>query len=364
MGTHGEKWEKLTFWHFWHNVKTMKGRPKKTDLVPVFSPSRKRWILDIPAHIAGKRDRKSFKTQSEALEAASKIAQGIEVGAVYVPPVTKAASPLSLLVAAFLAEMEAQVKANLSSKANLTTLRWGLNLLVEKFGHLEAGHLTPAMIEGWLKGSKYATRGRFNLFAAGRTFYNTRAVRDLCPVNPFRDVPPKKDKNARLPILSPDQMKTLLSLDVKPFFKAWIVCGGLSGIRSCEFDRISYESIDYDHKEIVIREEESKQGNAARPRDIPIYPAFERHMPRGNGPLNASASWKRVDDEMSVALKALGWKHWKKNCLRHSFASYALAQSRDPSKTAYEMGHESPKLLFSTYANKVTRQDAAAWWDL
>jgi integrase len=342
----------------------MPGRPKKTVLTPVFSVTRKRWILDIPAHIAGKRDRKAFKSQSEALEAASKIAQGVEVGAVYTAPVTNASTTIAKTTAAFLAEMEEQVKNNLCSKDNLTTMRWGLTRLTAKFGSLDPVHLTPAMIDSWLKGTEYKTRGRFNLFAAGRTFYNSRPMRDLCPTNPFRDVPPKKDKNARLPILTPEEMRTLLSLDLKPFFKAWIVCGGFSGIRSCEFDRISYESIDYDHKEIVIREEESKQGNAARPRDIPVYPAFERHMPQGKGPLNGGVSWKRVDDEMAVALKALGWKHWKKNCLRHSFASYALAQSRDPSKTAYEMGHESPKLLFSTYANKVARQDAEAWWAL
>jgi integrase len=342
----------------------MPGRPKKTVLTPVFSAARKRWILDIPAHIAGKRDRKAFKTQSEALDAASKIAQGVEVGIPYVPPVTNSSSTLDRLSAAFIADLEDQVANDQCSKDNLTTLRWGITRLVDKFGSIEPSNLTPAMIDGWLKGVKYKTRGKFNLFAAGRTLFNSPILRDACPINPFRDVPPKKDKKHRLEILTPDQMKTILALDLEPYFKAWLVCGGFSGMRSCEFERLSYESIDYDHDEIVIKKDQSKQGEATRPRSIPIYPAFKRHIPKGKGPLDGGASWKRVDIEMAKALKALGWKQWKKNCLRHSFASYALAASQDAVKTSYELGHASPSLLYITYANCVSRADAAAWWAL
>jgi hypothetical protein len=53
---------------------------------------------------------------------------------------------------------------------------------------------------------------------------------------------------------------------------------------------------------------------------------------------------------------------WPSNCLRHSFASYHLAHFRDAAKTAFEMGHTSPALLYQTYANCVTRREAEKWW--
>jgi integrase len=343
----------------------MTGRPFKMEVSVIFNTSRNRWIVDVPPSISGKRERKSFKSHSDALIYAGKVSQGIESGLLIASPITSSSSvPISKMVAAFLSNIDLMVEANETSKDNATTLHWGLKRFAFQFGHMAPEKLTPVLIEAWLKSSKYKTRGKFNLFAAGRTLYNWSVLREVCPLNPFRDAPPKKDKNHRLPILTPDEMKTLLAAPLKPFFKAWIVAGAFSGLRSCEYERITYENIDYAHKEIVIREEESKQGNASRPRDIPIYPAFERNMPKGTGPLDAGVSWKKMQDEMAIALNSLGWKAWKKNCLRHSFASYALAQSRDPSKTAYEMGHESPKLLFSTYANKVSRSDSAAWWDL
>ena len=344
----------------------MKGRPKKTALAPFFDSKKQRWTIDIPASATGKRKRRFFKTQHEALTECANLSLQSSKGQEMVCTEQKRTASISSLVDAYLAEREKETGA-----ANITTLTCYLANLSKQFGTLEPHQITSSDIDAWIKGLKkpnknepYSTRSKFNCFAACRTFYNWRVVKDLVKDNPFSNPPPKKERGKRLPILTPDQMKTLLALDLAPYFKAWIVAGAFSGIRSCEFKRISYESIDYTHKEIVIREEESKQGKAARPRDIPIYPAFERHMPRGTGKLSGGASWKKVANEMAKAVKALGWQEWEKNSLRHSFASYALAQSHDPSKTAYELGHESPKLLFSTYGNKVTRPDAAAWWSL
>jgi hypothetical protein len=130
MGVYGKKWEMLTFWHFWQSILYVTGRPKKTVLTPVFNVSRKRWILDIPGHISGKRDRKAFKSQSEALEAAAKIAQGVEIGIPYVPPVTSKSSTIDRLAAAFIADLVEQVANDQCSKDNLTTLRWGITRLV------------------------------------------------------------------------------------------------------------------------------------------------------------------------------------------------------------------------------------------
>ena len=43
-----------------------------------------------------------------------------------------------------------------------------------------------------------------------------------------------------------------------------------------------------------------------------------------------------------------GLKHWSKNGLRHSFASYRLAATHDAPRVASELGHTSPQMLYST----------------
>jgi len=49
--------------------------------------------------------------------------------------------------------------------------------------------------------------------------------------------------------------------------------------------------------------------------------------------------------------------------VRHSFASYHLAHYKDATKTAFLVG-TSRRLLYETYANLVSRRDAAKWREL
>jgi len=60
----------------------------------------------------------------------------------------------------------------------------------------------------------------------------------------------------------------------------------------------------------------------------------------------------------------MGWEVWPQNALRHSFASYHLAHFQDAPKTAFQLGHTSPQMVFSNYAETVKKKDAAAWWSL
>jgi integrase len=100
-----------------------------------------------------------------------------------------------------------------------------------------------------------------------------------------------------------------------------------------------------------------------RPRSITLQPAVLRHLPNGNGSLVGESKEWRCHRGMPSEAK-FGLDRFPQNALRHSFASYHLSHFRDPSKTAYEMGHASAKLIYETYANSVSRRDSAIWWEL
>jgi hypothetical protein len=54
---------------------------------------------------------------------------------------------------------------------------------------------------------------------------------------------------------------------------------------------------------------------------------------------------------------------WKANGLRHSFASYHLAQHGDPVKTSFQMGN-SPAVVHNHYKGLVGNGEVAKFWEL
>jgi hypothetical protein len=52
---------------------------------------------------------------------------------------------------------------------------------------------------------------------------------------------------------------------------------------------------------------------------------------------------------------------WPANCLRHSYASFRLAETHDAARVALEMGN-SPTMLFTNYRELADEHDAKAWF--
>ena len=72
----------------------------------------------------------------------------------------------------------------------------------------------------------------------------------------------------------------------------------------------------------------------------------------------------RVQD--SLRLNYLGEKSglgWRQNALRHSYASYRLAEIQDAAKVALELGN-SPEKLFKHYRELVTPDAAKEWFSI
>ena len=68
----------------------------------------------------------------------------------------------------------------------------------------------------------------------------------------------------------------------------------------------------------------------------------------------------------SLRLNYLGEKSglgWRQNALRHSYASYRLAEIQDAAKDALELGN-SPEKLFEHYRELVTPDTAKEWFSI
>jgi len=139
--------------------------------------------------------------------------------------------------------------------------------------------------------------------------------------------------------------------------RAWLVLGVFGGMRISEVGRAKPEHIE--ETEIFVPIIKSTDP-VPRSRFVPILPALRRHLPKKWDCLGEDHI-KRARTELA---HAMGWQEWPQNCLRHTSASMHYAAWQDAGKTAYFLGHSSPKMVRERYARAVREKEAKAFWAL
>ena len=131
----------------------------------------------------------------------------------------------------------------------------------------------------------------------------------------------------------------------------------VSGIRAAEIERLDWKDVFWDRGYIEIKAAKAK--TKAR-RLVPLLPnlgAWLELMRKAEGPVCALPN-------LHFRLNYLGDKAgigWRQNALRHSYASYRLADTPDAARVALEMGN-SPEKLFRHYRELATPEAAKEWF--
>jgi integrase len=70
---------------------------------------------------------------------------------------------------------------------------------------------------------------------------------------------------------------------------------------------------------------------------------------------------RTLREEARTAAEIEEWPH---NALRHSYASYHLANHQNMDKLTTQLGHTSPHMVFNHYRNVVKPTEAARYWEI
>jgi integrase len=144
-------------------------------------------------------------------------------------------------------------------------------------------------------------------------------------------------------------LRTALELD--PPFAKYFAIGLFAGVRPHEIGRLKASDISDRYIEISARTAKTRKR-----RLVTVLPNLRE--------------WLRVSEELPIknkqkrfekAVKAAGL-NWAHDIMRHSYASYHLAQFESADKTALEMGHRDTQMLFRHYRELVTKEEAQAYW--
>jgi integrase len=270
-----------------------------------------------------------------------------------------AATARSCTVAELVAEFNAAKKKDGASERYLGDLRNRLDTFAEEFGALKAAEIMPSQIDDWLRGLDVAAQTRNNFRRVLHTFFEFGKVRSYVTQNPVDGTAKAKVLRGTPEIFTPEQMRTVLE-KAPAEFVPYLAIGAFAGLRSTEIERLDWSEIDLARRLIQVKAENSK---TAQRRFVTVCDALAAWLAPHVRKSGAVATAESVRDGRERTCKAAQIE-WPSNVLRHSFASYHLAQFKNAGQTAAELGHAGAAVLYQHYRELVTPDAASKWWQI
>lgn len=215
-------------------------------------------------------------------------------------------------------------------------------------------------VENWLATKPWAPATRRSAMTRLSAFFSFAVRRGWIGFNPVTRLDPVIVEPKPPRIFTPDEAENYLTAvwQTAPVLLPCTVLGLYAGLRTAEIQKISWADIDLDRGFIRVDACVSK---VRQRRIVPLEPkAVGLLAPLVGRRLNVPR-WSQRMPRMRVALR-MGWMQ-PSNILRATAASYLLALHQDCGKVARMLGH-SPDVLLRFYADLVTPEDCAAFWNI
>lgn len=239
--------------------------------------------------------------------------------------------------------------------SNARLVCWWIGHYVAEQGRMPLAAVSPRDIDAFLGKKKWVGTTQEQGFTYLRMFFNWLVRYGHVDISPVKRA--EKPKGAPVHhLLTVPQVRRLLDLTAgHDRMRAWLVLGVFGGMRISEVGRARPEHIE--ETEIFVPIIKSTDP-VPRSRFAPILPALKRHLPK---------KWDCLDEDhikrnRTELAHEMGWQEWPQNCLRHTSASMHYAAWQDAGKTAYFLGHSSPKMVRERYARAVREKEARAFW--
>lgn len=199
--------------------------------------------------------------------------------------------------------------------------------------------------------------------------------------NPYRNIKPLRLQRVHIEPFSLSEVETILRT-VREDYRNYYLVRFYTGMRTGEIDGLKWEYVDFERREILVREtliagetEYTKTDGSQReiPMFGPVYDALKEQRAatgrlskyvfcnREGNPLDHNNVTKRV---WYPLLRALNLKQRRPYQTRHTAATLFLASGENPEWVARTLGHSTTEMLFKVYSRYVpnlTRQDGSAF---
>lgn len=239
------------------------------------------------------------------------------------------------------------------------SLRFYLGRFKREFGPLPIASISTPQIDASLRAANGNHTTRNNLRRVLVTLFKWAREQGYLPQEhktaPERAITFKGVESAPA-VFTPAELQKILAV-CRTNLLPHVVIGAFAGIRSAEIERLDWTDILWERGYIEIKAAKAK--TKAR-RLVPLLPNLRAWLE----PMRKAAGHVCHLPNLHFRLNYLGAKSgigWRMNALRHSYASYRLAELQDAAKVAFEMGN-SPEKLFRHYRELVGPDAAKDWF--
>jgi integrase len=269
------------------------------------------------------------------------------------------------LVKEVIDEMLAKRRRDGHSAAYLQVQKSVLGTFSKAFGQRKIHTIISRDIEEWIHGNTdWKPRTRLNYQRDLSTLWNYAVRKKYAAVNPLEALDAPIIPNEPPGILTVKQAGALLETarrERKGDMLAAVAIGLFAGLRPAEIERLAWAEVDTD---ALLIEVTAKKAKTRQRRHVTIsvnLAAWLKIIKIRKGNVTPPGP---VHEKIVPMAKAVGIDPWPHDALRHSFASYYLAEHKDAARTALELGHGNQDMLFRNYRELVKHSEAEKYWKI
>jgi integrase len=244
----------------------------------------------------------------------------------------------------------------------------GLKYTLPRFAGLHDRNvcdISPTDIDAEMNGMTPAVRNAFlrNL----RAVFNFAVKRGWAETNPIAKLDFETVRRGEIVTLTPDEAEGLMRATEKndPDLLPYHAVALFAGVRPHELQRLEWRHIDLIEVHIEIAATVSKTG---RRRIIEIESNLaewlNHYIAKHGEAVGKVTPTSNLRGRLRAIRKAAGLNDWTQDVMRHSYASYWLAQHGDINRLTLYMGHESANMLWKHYHKAAKRTDAKTYWQI
>jgi integrase len=289
------------------------------------------------------------------------------------------------LFKAFAIEWYSEMEPTWRTSTAETYQRYIDKRLIPHFGEMEVSQITKAHILKYRSNVTKQSDGKLkpktiNKFIKCLNMIMSEAADRYNFTPPHLNIKPLKEAKVHIQPLSIQEVNLILA-NVRPDWRDYLLVRFFTGMRTGEIDGLKWENVDFERREILVREtfsmgrwEYTKNDGSQREIEMStlVFNVLkERYEHRdktmdlvfhaNNGaPVHTPNFLRRVWTPLLAYLKI---KYRKPYQTRHTAATLWLAAGENPNWIAKQMGHSTTTMLFSVYARYVpnlTRKDGSA----